>query len=197
MNSLIGLNIVLLANKHNPSIISKEWVKENGLINGQIVNFAHLPVAAIVEDLDYNLLVEESSLRITVKNIDESTKGNLPTIIQKYTEKLPEIPYTALGFNFLFKIDQNPENFKKVFIADDNKAKAIFSEDYSFGVTIKFNYIRYLVTAIIIPENDNETKIDFNFHSQINNIKEINQILNDYPKTLEKSKNILNELFKD
>jgi hypothetical protein len=195
MNELIGTNIVLIANKHNPSIISKDWVKEKEIIEGDVINFAHLPVASIVEDLDYNLFVDEDTLRLTVKNLDSaSIIDNSPNIIQKYVNKLPEIPYKALGFNFLFKIQENPEKLKEIFIADDGKSKEIFSPDYTFGGVFKFKFNEFLVTLSIMPEND-EIKADFNFHFPSTSSQSILLVLEKHSAVFNKAEDVLNNIF--
>lgn len=194
MNELIGTNIVLIANKHNPSIISKDWVKEKEIIEGEVINFAHLPVASIVEDLDYNLFVDEDTLRLTVKNLNSGLIENSPNIIQKYVHILPEIPYKALGFNFLFKIDENPEKLKEIFIADDDKSKEIFSHDYTFGGVFKFKYNEFLVTLSIMPEKD-EIKADFNFHFPSTGSQDILLVLEKHSEVFDKAQDVLINIF--
>jgi len=190
-----GVNIVLLANKHNPSIISKDWVINNHILNGEIVNFAHLPVASIVEDMDYNLFIDQDSLRLTVKNINEENIENSSQIIINYVNKLPETPYNAIGFNFLYSLNEDERKLRDIFIADEDKVTKIFAENYSFGGIIKFKFEDFVVTAKIAPENGKEVKVDFNFHYKSNNVRDILFILKKHLDALERSKEILRELF--
>lgn len=195
MNPPHNLNIVLLAENHNPSIISKEWIIQNKLLEGEIINFAHLPVASIVEDIDYNLFIDENSLRLDVKNVNETTLINSPEILKKYIEKLPEIPYTAIGFNFIFNLKEDQTKLENIFISDVSKLKEIFSEHYTFGTIVKFSFEDFIATVKITPDDDETIKADFNFHYPSNNTAKIIKALEKYDKTLERAQNVITDIF--
>ena len=103
--SLRVANIVILANTHNPSIISKEWLKEREVIEEAVVNFTHTPVFSIVETNNFLFIVNPDRLEISIKSTTTENMENLPRIVKKYINRLPETPYTAIGFNYIYHVN--------------------------------------------------------------------------------------------
>lgn len=194
---LNGANIVLLAEKHNISIVSKEWASQNDLINEKVVNFAHLPVASVIETDNFSLFVDEKNLRISLKIINDNNLNILPEMVVRYINKLPEIPYRAIGLNFLYSVEENQEELKKIFTINDEKLKNVFSGDYLFGGILKFDSKDFNITLTVQPKNSEETNYDFNFHYPSSNKDEIIEILKKYFETVDKAKMILGELLNE
>jgi len=194
---LIGANIVLLADKHNISIVSKEWLSQNNIINDEVINFAHLPVASVVETNEYDFFVDERNLRISSKVINKDNLGNLSSMTIKYIKKLPEIPYTALGLNYIYNVKENQKKFKEIFMINDEKLKNVFQNDYIFGGIFKFDFDEYKVNLTLQPKNADEIICDFNFHFVSSNKDEIIKILENYLKTKNKAEKVLGGLIND
>lgn len=194
--NLINANIVLLADKHNTSIVSKEWLIQNKILNEteKVINFTHLPVVSVVETNNFNLLVDEKNLRLSIKKVDENTLRILPNVVTKYIDKLPEIPYKALGLNYLFTINENQEKLKDFFMINDNKIKSLFPEEFLFGGIIKFKFENFIVTLTLQPNNDEEIQCDFNFHLSSSDKDLIINSLNYYSKTFKKTEDIIRGL---
>jgi hypothetical protein len=194
---LIEANIVLLAEQHNISIVSKEWLAQNDILTEAVVNFAHLPVASVIETGNFNFFVDLNNLRISLKNINKKNLDNLPKIAVKYVEKLPETPYKAVGFNFIYSVKENHEKLKDILVINDEKLLNVISSDYLFGGIIKFDFENFKVTLTLQPKNVEDTVCDFNFHFPSSNPKEIIEILQKYLITNEEAENVIGGLMND
>ena len=111
--SLIGASIVVLAENHNPSIVSKDWLTQNKIIEEEILNFTHLPVVSITETNNFNLFIDPNKLQLTIKKISSENLKALPQIISEYLGKLPETPYTAIGFNYSYRLETEGKKNKR------------------------------------------------------------------------------------
>ena len=67
--SLIGANIVVLAENHNPSIISKDWLSQKGIIKDNVISFTHTPAFSVVETENFSFFVDPDRLQLTLKMI--------------------------------------------------------------------------------------------------------------------------------
>lgn len=192
--SLSGANIVILAENHNPTIVSKEWLVKNDILKEDVLNFAHIPVASMVETNNYNLVVDQENLQLAIKNINRENLDYLPKIITKYVDSLPETPYKAIGFNFIYEIQENDENLKDTFMINDAKLLDIFPENYLFGGIIKFPLEDFKVTLTIQSSESGNLIGNFNFHYPSGDINKIKEKLTEFIKILEKSEEILKRL---
>lgn len=192
---LTGANIILKAKNHNPTIISKEWLSANNILNERVINFAHLPVASVVETEELNLLVEQETLQLVLKKLTPEYLDKLPEIIHKYIDKLPEIPYTALGFNFIYSLDVEKNSIKNIFLIEDVKLRKIFKDKFDVGGIIKFSFEDFVVTLTIKPEDEQPVTSNFNYHHKFKNKENLIKNLFCYQQARENSENILKELF--
>ena len=115
----------------------------------------------------------------------------------KYVEKLPETPYKAVGFNFIYSVKENHEKLKDILVINDEKLLNVISSDYLFGGIIKFDFENFKVTLTLQPKNVEDTVCDFNFHFPSSNPKEIIEILQKYLITNEEAENVIGGLMND
>ena len=193
--SLVEANIVVLAKNHNPSIVSKEWLTQNKIIDEQILNFTHLPVVSVIETNNFNLTVDQNILQLRIKKISSENLKALPQIILEYMGKLPETPYTAIGFNYSYRLDVEAIKIKDILLINDKRLIEFFSEDYTFGGIITFTSGDFIVKLTIQPINHKEIKSDLNFHFASNKRDEIIKKLFEYQDTKRKADEILGGLF--
>lgn len=191
---LKGTNIVILGNKHNPTIVSKEWVAQKGIITEEIKNFTHTPVFSLIETENFIFVVDPDRLQISVKKTLSQNLDELPHIAKRYIEQLPETPYIAIGINFIYHLNLE-KGLEDFFSPDTEKFKNIFSESYQIGGIIRFKFEKFLVRLNIQPAKENNKFIgNFNFHCDTKKLEEIRKILNMYFKAKEKAESILKEL---
>lgn len=192
---LIRANIVVLAKNHNPSIVSKEWLAQNKIIEEQIISFTHLPVLSVIDTDNFKLVVDEDRLQLSIKKISPDNLKALPQIILKHINQLPETPYKAIGFNYFYRVGIGQENLKDVLLINDKRLMEIFSENYAFGGIIKFQFMDFMVTLTSHPTSNREITGEFNFHFEANNRDEIIKKLYEYPDTKKRAEEILGGLF--
>lgn len=195
--SLIGANIVVLAKSHNPSIVSKEWLTQNKIITEQILGFTHLPVVSVIDTNNFNLMVDQDRLQLSLKKVDQKNLETLPQIISKYINQLPETPYTAIGFNYNYRLENAQKKLKDVFLINDERLTEIFSEDYAFGGIIKFVSGDFVVIFKSTQTGDKEIRGDFNFHFKSSKRGEITKKLSEHSETKKRAEKILGGLFHD
>jgi hypothetical protein len=195
--SLEGTNVVILATHHNPSIASKEWLKQRRIIEENISKFVHAPVFSLVETDNFTFLVDTTRLQLSVKNISPENIENLPKIAERYISQLPETPYTAIGFNYTYSITPEAGSLKVIFSPNDKKFKELFSENYQLGGTIRFKFEGFIVKLNFQPPflPDEKLNADFNFHFDSKNIEAIKKKLRMYPENKKKAEEILGGLF--
>jgi hypothetical protein len=186
--TLSGGNIVLVANTHNPSIVSKEWATEKGMIDEPVINFVHTPALSVIETDNLNIILDPDRLQVLAKKVDAIDK--LPKIVEIYVSSLPEIPYTAMGFNLTYQVMNG--DIEKLLIPSERFKKA-FSE-YKLGGIVVFNFDEFIVT-LNLKSNDDKIVANFNFHSNVKKSEEILERLKRYEEVKESAKNVLEVLF--
>lgn len=194
--SLIGANIVILAKNHNPSIISKEWLSQKKIIDDDFVNFTHTPAFSIVETEFYSLVVDPDRFQLAIKNDIQNKVDTLEQSVLTYIQALPEVPYSAIGFNFLYNLVAREDIIKEILHPSDEIFKELFSENYQLGGIIKFNSDGFLVTITLQP-NNNEIKADCNFHYLLGDLSEISDVIGKHKQMKETSERILEKLFSE
>ena len=192
--SLIGANIVILAKNHNPSIVSKEWLSQKGIIEDEIVSFTHTPAFSVVETEDFSFFADPDRIQLNVK-VDILGKVDLlPQMISSYVKALPETPYTNIGFNFVYKIKMGKSTLESIYGYNIEKLKSLFHDDYQLGGIIKYKFDEMIVRLILEPDTSDEMKADFNFHCQLDDTKQIFDIIKRHCDAMKESENILEGL---
>jgi hypothetical protein len=184
-----------LANKHNPAIASKDWLTQKNIIEEEITKFTHLPVVSLIETENFELVVDLDRLQLSIKKISPENLETLPQIIFKYMSKLPETPYTAIGFNYSYHIEIDQMKLKNLLLINDKKLTEIFTESYMFGILVKFQYKDFKVTLTLNPINGTKIKVDFNFHFESNKIESLLKNLYEHSQTKKTTEEILGGLY--
>jgi len=192
---LIRANLVVLAKNHNPSIVSKEWLTRNKIIEEGITSFTHLPVVSVIDTNSFNLVVDPERLVLSVKEISSDNLTMLPKIISKYITQLPETTYTAMGFNYHYRVEIGQKKLKDVLLINDKRLVEIFSENYTFGGIITFHFNDFVVTLTFRPISNTEIRAEFNFHLKCNDRDEMTKKLLEHPETKKRAEELLGGLF--
>lgn len=199
--TLTGTNLVILAKSHNPTIVSKDWLKLRKIVEDKenFTKFTHTPILSFVETENFRFIVDPDRLQISITKINEENIKNLPIITEKYINQLPETSYTAIGLNYNYNIELQAEYLKDIFSPDENNFKKLFSDEYQLGGTIIFNYKKFIVKTELNPLFNEKDKIaaNFNFHCDSKDTKEIKMRIRSYFEMRKKSQEILKDLFNE
>ena len=196
MFTLKGANIVILARNYNPSIVSKEWLYQKNIIKETATNFVHTPPLSFVETERVSLVLDEDSLRISLKTISAEGIEVLPKIAAEFVSCLPETPFKAVGFNYSYHTAKGSSHLKALFSPNDTKLKELFSKNYEIGGMVSFRFKEFLVSMSAPPAGAESTRmaISFNFHSDSQGAKAVQERLKLHPQTIERAEEILREL---
>ena len=196
--ALSGANIVILARNYNPSIVSKEWLYEKNIVRETALNFVHTPPLSVVETERISFVLDENRLQIYLKKVTTENVESLPKIAASFVSCLPETPFVAVGFNYIYYIPKEGSRLETFFVSDDTKLKELFSENYEIGVIASFPFEEFVVRMSAPPAKGEVTRImiDFNFHSDCRSAGEVKERLESHSKTIEKAEEILRGLSK-
>jgi len=186
-------NVVILAKSHNPTIVSKDWIIKKEVLEEPITNFVHTPPFSMVENNELNIHVDLNRMQITVKKAEPYIIDKLLIAIKNYVSSLSETPYTAIGFNFSYRVITE-ESVESIFSPEVGKFRKAFSEKYRIGGAIRFNFEDFIVMVSLPP--DEKVLANFNFHFDIKGgSDEVMKKLKSYHATMRKAEEVLEVLF--
>ena len=192
------INIIIIARNYNPSIVSKDWVLDKALLTEPIDNFTHTPLFSFVENKSHSLIVDSDRLQISVKILSPENIEELPKIAKKFILALPETPYKMMGFNYTYQVKEENDSLRKLFSPNEKSLEQIFGFECQLGGTIVFKFKEIFHARVNISpiktDEEKSRKIDFNFHTEIQDKKEILQGLNLYSETKKKAESIIIDL---
>lgn len=196
--TLGGANIVILARNYNPSIVSKEWLYEKGIIKEAVTSFIHTPPLSVVETEQISFILDENRLQISLKNVTTENIEVLPKVAIDFASYLPETPFVAVGFNYKYHMPKENSLLKTLFQPDDARLKALFSENCEVGQIVSFAFEEFVVRMSAPPAKDEATRItvELNFHSDCRGVDEVKERLKLHRVTVEKAEEILRGLSK-
>ena len=200
---LTGANIVVIASSFNPSIVSKDWIFDKGVINEPSENFTHTPGFSFFESEHYTMTLVPGRFQLTLKKKFQSKFAELISNTETFVDKLPETPYTAIGTNYIWQTETSSnevlkEKLNDIFTFKRDRFPKIFErKDVRVGITIWLNYDSFCVKLSIEPHLETMKQIlcNFNYHANIKGSKELKERLSKIPATLTHSKDVVEELF--
>ena len=173
-------NVILVANNHNPSIVTKDWLLRNEIITETLVDFTHSPLFSSVKSESYSLFVDQQRLQLELNIINENTLSQLPYMINKYVKILSEIPYQAIGFNSNWRISDidTPNILRTIFCGKGDLLSSVFGKNHKIGGIVWFDYDMFQAqfTASHILDNDmleNTIDVNFNYQSQLKGVDDL------------------------
>ncbi|MCQ4575248.1 MAG: hypothetical protein NOU37_08385 [Candidatus Brocadiales bacterium] len=210
MNVLLNsANIVVLAQNYNPSIASKDWLRDKNIIAEQATNFINTPLFSLFESQNFLLTVDENKLEVGLKVVNESNLGTLKQIVIEYVNKLPHTPYNAVGLNSSWNIKKPGEEdltglIKQKFLPE-SETKAF--NDLVRGAVFPGSIIRYKdgdfavkLTIDPIPSIiDNNVVVKevigrFNYHCDVGNVEHVKRRVAEVDEKIRRSKSVLKTL---
>lgn len=198
---LSHIDIVILAEAHNPSIISPEWLKNYKLISEVQKNFIYTPAFSMFESESFVLIVDQNRWQLTTKKLtEENIIKSFPDIAKKYVEILPHIPYKALGFNFIWKVQfEEKEKLSNIQLQlDSTNLQSIMSDhDITYGGIIYAKKISYLLRILIERQDNLSFTWNYNYNYEIKGLEaeKINVFLREFIDRYNHSQQILSKSY--
>ncbi len=187
---LAGANIVVLAETFNPSIASKEWLAEKGVIKEGVTGFIHMPVTSIIETPTLSLFVDMTKLQISLKSPRESQLAKLVSTSTAYIEALPETPYKAVGLNFAFTL-KDRVRLKAEFLPDRAPLQRLVGATVERGVLLVFPVSVFRTMMSLKPTGEKNLDASFNFHRDVEGSKAVLATLRHHADCIKKAEEIL------
>jgi|GEM_PF-1237268 len=104
---LIRSNIVIIADTHNPSIISSEWLSKYCYVKDKAIQFFHTPEFSLFESDNFAITVDRSRLEINTKLFNDKAFEKIANIATNYVKTLIHIPYISLGLNYIYRYESS------------------------------------------------------------------------------------------
>ncbi|MBM4462625.1 MAG: hypothetical protein FJ012_04690 [Chloroflexi bacterium] len=186
-------NVVILASNYNPSIVSREWLHRKGVFTETVKNFVFTPVFSLVENEQCSLTVDEARLQYTVKTVTQENLALLELIPRRFVEALPETPYKALGFNYIYVVPEEKCNLESLLSPKRRRLAQLLSPSYQLGITAVFEFHQFIVHLTISPSfgKAKQTGISLNFHADVQQTSDIVSRLALHAETVKKAESVV------
>ena len=155
---LIGANVTILANTHNPSIATRDWLLNKGVFEEPVVESINTPVFSMSKTKRYQLVVDDRRLVISATQQPSADDYRIMNgIAERYVRNLPETPYTAVGHNFSWLAEaKDAEELAKLtrqlFVGPKLHLEAdLVGIDYQIGAILKYSHHGFVVTLKAEP----------------------------------------------
>jgi hypothetical protein len=191
MLALSQANIVILARKFNPTIVSKDWLADKEILTGPVGQFVHTEVLSMVDGEELNIVLDEGRLQVGLKaspSIDLLTSS-----VRRFIEQLPETPYRAIGINFTFTVDEASLARSPLFQPDPTRMEALFGPEYRLGARVAFSFDGFAAKLELPPAVQQErlAEASFNFHSNVAGADDILERLAQHSSVFSKAESIM------
>jgi hypothetical protein len=145
-NELKGQTIVILAQNFNPSIFNRHWLvkKDNVFLQDEDILPSSIfsPEIVLVNSKSTRLLVTPEQLQFELVDMDANFYEAIEKTLIPMVSVLKEIPYRAVGINFVFYVEEKDKSVidlsKELFFKNDTKLLNPFdNEDARFGTYMR------------------------------------------------------------
>ena len=178
---IINNSLVILAEAHNPSLISDHFLLTSKIIdNPDIINRENSVITPVFVQISFkdstSITLDPGRLAITARY------GESPFLRgQNYCKSLPFIKGKAIGINFVVNVEEVDSN--AWFSHHDNIEEAKCLE-----LKYKFHHGNVTVGKI----NDTSVKLEFNFHYDLDKATTLGEVNLDFVKEWKKNYKLLN-----
>jgi len=167
MLRLTKATIVILAQSHNPSIISPEWVRRVLSIDESPGNFVHTPPFSIFDSTSYLLTVDTARLELVSKSLDDEHISATGRVASAYLRALPHIPYKTLGMNYIwtYSLEKTDKRLPQLRLEIDglDLEKTFKAQNIRYGGILRIAYKPYILTVNINYEGEQTVIFNYNF----------------------------------
>ena len=167
MLKLRKVSIIILAQAHNPSIISPDWVRKVLLVKEAPSNFVHTPPFSLFDSASFLLTVDIGRLELVPKVLDEEHISTCGQVANAYFRTLPHIPYRSLGLNYIWEYSCEPSGKPlprvKLVIDDLNLIRVFNGRSIKYGGSVRVEFKPFVLTMKIDYEDDRTIVFNYNF----------------------------------
>lgn len=210
--------IVIIANRHNPSILNPDFLKFNNIVPKdwelKKAPICIEPFSEVAFKNNVNVRAEINKLTFFEKLSEKDPYHiEIDEIAKKYTEVLPHVDHLAVGLNFTGHIsfENNPEGPKEYIMTTliANGPWCEYGEDRSASISFAFKLGRTQLNLTIKESTLNgEQKgnlpilfFDSNFHKELagsgreEKLKDLHEILSKWTEDFEEFKRVIENVF--
>ncbi|MBI3988768.1 MAG: hypothetical protein HY347_04040 [candidate division NC10 bacterium] len=197
-----GANVVLLAQSHNPSIVSPEWLQKYQIVDENPEDFVHTPVFSLFRSQTFQLLVEQQRSQFSLRILNEASLHHLQAATANYAQLLPHVPYTAVGLNYAWRgLAERPgegfELVERLFLSEAGRAWRDHLKGQVRAGMILYQVsesyrLRLLVEPLLTPEG--HLSLDFNYHFDVRSFQEAIKAVNRLQDFFKDAQQIANRL---
>lgn len=167
MLKLRKASVVVLAQAHNSSIVSPDWVQKVLLVKEPPSNFVHTPPFSLFDSASLLLTVDTGRLELVSKALDDEHISACGEVAGTYFRTLPHIPYRSLGLNYIWEYlpEPNGKPFPqvKLVIGNLNLGRVFNGESIKYGGTVRTTVKPYTLTVKIDYEDERTVVLNYNF----------------------------------
>jgi len=171
MLQLRKVSVVILAQNHNPSIISPDWVRNELSINEKEQNFVHTPPFSLFDSASFLLTVDADRWDLIPKILDDAHILLCGRVAAAYFRTLSQIPYKKLGVNYIWayspslKGEYLPKVSLKINEIDPNEI--LDAKKVRCGGTVEVGFKDYILKLTMNYEGDQILIFNYNFSHAI------------------------------
>jgi hypothetical protein len=175
--------IALLASSYNLSILNQIWLVDNNVVTKAEMESSESflsPVAVNIATANYELLVLQDRVQLTLLNGDYEKGALVKRIFENLIKALPHTPYKAIGFNFKNIItpsdSQNSlQRVKELYLTSSNPLSSFFqSDDSRFGLYLSTDSLQGTRLRLDIKPNNSDNLehqvLNFNYNLELSGV---------------------------
>jgi hypothetical protein len=140
----------------------------------------HSPVLALYESKRFLLNVDQQRLQLVLKQPQLEALTELPEIVRRYVDKLPQTPYRAVGLNYKWHAapegDEDPTApLKALFVGDAARLELVTTgAEWTIGGILRWRTGDFMVKLMAEPTREPSEGIglDFNYHRDVRGAQE-------------------------
>ncbi len=191
-----SVDIVLLASKFNPSIITKDWLYHNDVIRDTLKDFVNTPIFSVTETETFLIILDEKRLHWKVKQVSLENLKLACAKLSRIVDLLPHTPYTTMGFNFTYTLKKGVCNINLLFEEKRKNIVKLFSKDYELGANLLFPFDNFSVNFNLSPllKDKEIRRARLNFNASVKDIESLKVMLQKQDITWSKSNAIMEGL---
>jgi hypothetical protein len=173
MLKLHRASIVILAQSHNPSIISPDWVRRTLSINEKEQHFVHTPPFSLFDSASFLLTVDADRWELLSKMLDDAHILLCGQIAGAYFQTLSHIPYKKLGLNYIWAYSPSLEGEHlpqiSLKINGIDPTEILRAKSVRCGGTVEADFKNYTLRLTMNYEGHKTLRFNYNFSHDIQN----------------------------